>query len=80
MGVLNSLSFADVVCEWSLRQRTVLNGHIQGTKDGLDVMGDAMVSASGDSKVNMWSIGRGKLVWSNHRSDARYGTNDTYRS
>ena len=43
-------------------------------------MGDAMVSASGDSKVNMWSIGRGKLVWSNHRSDARYGTNDTYRS
>ena len=42
-----------------------------GTRDGLDVLGDALVTASGDSKVNMWSIGRGKLVWSNHRSDAR---------
>ena len=42
-----------------------------GTRDGMDVLGDALVTASGDSKVNMWSIGMGKLVWSNHRSDAR---------
>ena len=68
-----SIIVYDIVRETQLRQRTVLNGHIQGTREGLDVLGDAMVTASGDSKVNMWSIGRGKLVWSNHRSDARYG-------
>ena len=66
-----SIIVYDIVKDTQLRQRTVLNGHIQGTRDGLDVLGDALVTASGDSKVNMWSIGKGKLVWSNHRSDAR---------
>ena len=31
-----------------------------------------MLTASADSKVNLWDIDKGKLKWSNSRSEARY--------
>ncbi len=54
-----------------LRRRQVLNGHIQGSPDA--ALDDPhLLTASGDSKVNLWDVEAGRLLWSNSRSDARY--------
>ncbi len=55
-----------------LRRRKVLNGHIQGCPDGASIEGTNLLTASPDSKVNLWDYESGKLLWSNSRSDARY--------
>jgi hypothetical protein len=37
------------------------------------MLGDELLTASCDSKVNLWDVSKGKLKWSNQRrSEARY--------
>ncbi|TRY79942.1 hypothetical protein TCAL_06008 [Tigriopus californicus] len=54
-----------------LRRRASMNGHIQGNCDAA-VDGNYLLTASADSKVNLWNWSQAKLCWSNSRSQARY--------
>ena len=62
-----SIQVHNIVKNTQVKHKTTLNGHIQGCKDGLDVGGNELLSASTDGKVNLWDLKRHKLIWSNQR-------------
>jgi len=52
-------------CNFSLLFKKL--GNHRAALDGANLL-----TASGDSKVNLWDISTGRLMWSNSRSEARF--------